>query len=240
MINPIVVLITGTQHVSLRIRAVARKYYPPHSHTEMESPSSKQFFVASLFILLAIFSYMNSSLAATLDQLSSEFITTTVAFHDSQIKEKAFATDIITTSVALTISPTTGDSRINIEKSFATKIITTSAPNTNIPDSTCTSTNHKVAPAPSPEIPVLRRKLLKGHTRPSASNPATYIPPSTNSSTNHKAEPAPSLEFPVLRRKPLKGHTPPSAPNPATYIPPSTSSSTNHKAAPAPSPGTVL
>ncbi|KAF3957672.1 hypothetical protein CMV_017335 [Castanea mollissima] len=181
----------------------------------MESPSSKQFFVASLFIVLAICSYMNSRLAATLNQLSSEFITT---------------------SVALTISPTTGDSRINIEKSFATKIITTSAPNTNIPDSTCTSTNHTVAPAPSPETPVLRRKLLKGHTPPSAPNPAGYIPPSTSSSTNHKAAPAPSPEFPVLGRKLLKGHTRPSAPNPAGYIPPSTSSSTNHKAAPAPSP----
>ena len=98
------------------------------STLEMESLSSKQFFVASLFIVLAICSYMHSSLAATPNPLSSELFTTTVAFpnspttHDSQIKEKAFATDIITTSVALTISPTTGDSRIN-EKNFATKII---------------------------------------------------------------------------------------------------------------------
>ena len=205
-------------------------HYPYTStltHREMESLSSKQFFVASLFMVLAICSYMNSSLAATPNPLSSVFFTTTVA------------TDIITTSVALTISPTTGDSRIN-EKSFATKIITTPAPDTYIPDSTCTSTNHKVAPAPSPEFPVLRRKLLKGHTRPSAPNPATYMPPSTSSSTNHKAAPAPSPEFPVLRRKLLKVHTRPSAPNPPTYIPPSTSSLANHKATPAPSPGTVV
>ena len=163
----------------------------------MESLSSKQFFVATLFIVLAICSYMHSSLAATPNPLSSELFTTTVAFpnspttHDSQIKEKAFATDIITTSVALTISPTTGDSRIN-EKYFATKFITTSAPATYIPPSTSSSTNHKAAPAPSPEFPVLRRKLLKGHTRPSAPNPATYIPPSTSSKANRKASPAPS------------------------------------------------
>ena len=65
-------------------------------------------------------------------------------------------------------------------------------PDTYIPASTSSSTNHKAAPAPSPEFPFRPRKLLKGYTQPSAPNPDTYIPPSTSSSTNHKAAPATS------------------------------------------------
>ena len=196
----------------------------------MESLSSKQFFVASLFMELVICSYMNSSLAATPNQLSSEFFTNSPTTHDSQIKEKAFATDIITTSVALTISPTTGDSRIN-EKYFATKIITTSAPVLpNSPTAHDTRINKKVSMASA--FTLLRRELLKGYSHPSAPSPDTYIP----DSTNHKATPAPSPEFSLLRRKLLKGYTPPSAPSPDTYVPASASALANHKTAPAPAP----
>ncbi|KAF3957804.1 hypothetical protein CMV_017217 [Castanea mollissima] len=102
-------------------------------------------------------------------------------------------------------------------------------PDTYIPASTSSSTNHKAAP--SPEFPFRRRKLLKGHTQPSAPNPKTYIPASTSSSTNHKGTPAPSPEFSLLRRKLLKGYTPPSAPTPDTYIPASASTLANHKTA---------
>ena len=191
----------------------------------MERLSSKPFFVATLFIVLAICSYMNSSLAATPNQLSSEFFTKSPTTHDSQIKEKAFATDIITTSVALTISPTTGDSRIN-EKAFATKIITTSAPVTNSPTAHDTRINEKVSMASA--LTLLRRELLKGYSHPSAPSPDTY--------TNHKATPAPSPEFSLLCRKLLKGYTPPSAPSPDTYIPASASTLANHKTAPASAP----
>ncbi|KAK9987417.1 hypothetical protein SO802_032368 [Lithocarpus litseifolius] len=218
----------------------------------MESLSSKQFFSASLFIVLAICSYMNSSLAATPNKLSSEFITTAVALPNSlttcnsQINEKAFATEIITTSASVPNSPTTHDTRINEKASMAGAFpllrrellngynTQPSAPNpdTYIPASTSSSTNHKAAPTPSPKFPLPRRKLLKGYTRPSTPNPATYIP----ASTNHKAAPAPSPEFPLLGRKILKGYTPPSAPSPDTYIPASASTLANHKTAPAPAP----
>ena len=42
------------------------------------------------------------------------------------------------------------------------------------------------------DFPLLRRKLLKGHTQPSAPNPDTYIPASTSSLANHRVAPAPS------------------------------------------------
>ncbi|KAF3957674.1 hypothetical protein CMV_017337 [Castanea mollissima] len=178
----------------------------------MESLSSKQFYAASLFIVLAICSYMNSSLAATPNQLSSEFFATTVAFpnspttHDSQINEKAFATDIITTSAPVPNSATTHDTRINEKASMAGA------------------------------FPLLCRELLKGYnTQPSAPNPDTYISSSINILADHNAAPAPSPEFPSLRRKLLKGYTRPSAPSPDTYIPASASTLANHKTAPAPS-----
>ena len=80
------------------LRPLDNKRYPPtrerEREREMESASSKQLF-ASLLIVLAICSYMNSSSAAASNKLSSDFIAISVALpssrstHNARINEKA-------------------------------------------------------------------------------------------------------------------------------------------------------
>uniref|UniRef100_A0A7N2M0L7 Carboxypeptidase n=1 Tax=Quercus lobata TaxID=97700 RepID=A0A7N2M0L7_QUELO len=162
---------------------------------------------------------------------------------EQELRLRKVQAQVLPTSLPVSNSPTTGDTWFS-RKALASDIPSLhrellkgysqpAAPNpdTYIPASTSSSTNHKTAPAPSPEFPFQRRKLLKGYTRASTPNPATYIP----ASTNHKAAPPPLPEFSLLRRKLLRDYTPPSAPSPDTYIPASASTLANHKTTPAPS-----
>ena len=84
-----------TGNPSSILRPLDNKHYPPTlREREMESASSKQLF-ASLLIVLAICSYMNSSSAAASNKLSSDFIAISVALpssrstHNARINEKA-------------------------------------------------------------------------------------------------------------------------------------------------------